>query len=63
MELAKPVTIGDNCWLGGHCTVVPGVAIGDNVVVGAGSVVTKDVPSNVVVAGTFMRSLIMPMFR
>ncbi|KAJ6635631.1 Maltose O-acetyltransferase [Pseudolycoriella hygida] len=50
-ELAKPVTIGNNCWLGGHCTIVPGVVIGDNVVVGAGSVVTKDVPSNVVVAG------------
>jgi len=50
-ELAKPVRIGDNCWLGGHCTIVPGVTIGDNVVVGAGSVVSKDVPSNVVVAG------------
>jgi len=50
-ELAKPVKIGNNCWLGGSCVICPGVTIGDNVVVGAGSVVVKDVPSNVVVAG------------
>lgn len=50
-ELAKPVKIGDNCWIGGHVTICPGVTIGDNVVIGAGSVVVKDVPSNVVVAG------------
>lgn len=50
-ELAKPVTIGDNVWIGGQSTICPGVTIGDNVVIGAGSVVTRDVPSNVVVAG------------
>lgn len=46
-----PVTIGDNVWFGGNCIVLPGVKIGNNVVVGAGSVVTKDIPDNAVVAG------------
>jgi maltose O-acetyltransferase len=50
-ELGKPVTIGDNVWLGGRCVIVPGVTIGDNVVVAAGAVVVKDVPPNVVVGG------------
>lgn len=47
----KAVTIGNNVWIGGHCTILPGVTVGDNAVVGAGSVVTKDVPANTVVAG------------
>lgn len=46
-----PVTIGRNCWLGANVVVLPGVTIGDNVVVGAGSVVTKDLPDNVVAVG------------
>ncbi len=46
-----PVIIGDNVWLGDHCMVLKGVTIGENSIVGAGAVVTKDVPSNVVVAG------------
>ncbi len=46
-----PVHIGRNCWLGAGVIVVPGVTIGDNVVIGAGSVVTKDIPSNVVAVG------------
>ncbi len=46
-----PVRIGRNCWLGAGVLVMPGVTIGDNVVVGAGSVVTKDIPSNVVAVG------------
>lgn len=50
-ELAQPVTIGNTVWIGGQTTICPGVTIGDNVVIGAGSVVVKDVPSNVVVAG------------
>ena len=50
-EYAKPVTIGDNVWIGGSATILPGVSIGDNVTIGAGSVVTKDVESNTVVAG------------
>ena len=49
LEAAKPITIGDNVWLGGGVIVCPGVTIGDNSVVGAGSVVTRDVPANVVV--------------
>lgn len=47
----EPITIGDNVWFGGHCSVLPGVTIGNNVIVGAGSVVTKDIPDNAVVAG------------
>lgn len=51
VEWAEPVKIGDNVWIGGCATILPGVTIGDNVVIGAGSVVTKDVPSDVAVAG------------
>lgn len=50
-EYGIDVTIGDNVWLEGNVAVVPGVTIGDNVVVGAGSVVTKDIPDGVVAAG------------
>ena len=50
-EWALPVTIGDNVWIGGSVTILPGVTIGSNVTVGAGSVVTKDVEPNTVVAG------------
>lgn len=48
---ADPVHIGDNCWIGANVTVCPGVSIGENTVIGAGSVVTKDIPANVVAAG------------
>lgn len=51
LESAKPITIGNNVWLGGGVIVCPGVTIGDNTVVGAGSVVTKDLPANVVAVG------------
>jgi len=50
-EWAEPVTIGNNVWIGGSVTILPGVHIGDNVTIGAGSVVTKDIPSDVVAAG------------
>lgn len=50
-ESAKAVTIGKNVWLGGACVILPGVWIGDNAVIGAGAVVTRDVPENTVVAG------------
>lgn len=50
-ELGKPITIGDNVWIGGSAVVVPGVTLGDNVVVAAGAVVTKSFPDNVVVGG------------
>lgn len=49
--IAKPVAIGDDVWIGGGCTILPGVTIGDNVVIAAGAVVTKDVPSNCVAGG------------
>jgi len=50
-ELAKPVRIGNNVWVGGQAIICPGVTIGDNSVIGAGSIVIRDVPANVVVAG------------
>ncbi|SCL65597.1 maltose O-acetyltransferase [Micromonospora eburnea] len=50
-EAAKPITIGDNAWLGGGAIVLAGVTIGENTVVGAGAVVTKDLPANVVAVG------------
>lgn len=50
-EFGKPIEIGDDCWLGGNVTVLPGVTIGRGSTVGAGSVVTKDVPPFHVVAG------------
>lgn len=51
VEWAEPVTIGSNVWIGGSVTILPGVTVGDNSVVGAGSVVTKDVEPYTVVAG------------
>jgi maltose O-acetyltransferase len=50
-EFAKPITIGDNVWIGGGAIINPGVTIGNNSVIGSGSVVTKDMPANVVAAG------------
>ena len=49
--IAKDVSIGKNCWIGEKCIILPGVSIGDNTIVGAGSVVTKSVPSNCIVVG------------
>lgn len=51
VEWAEPVTIGNNVWIGGNVTILPGVNIADNSVIGAGSVVTKDVAPYTVVAG------------
>ena len=51
LEYAKPIKVGNNVWIGGNVTVLPGVSIGDNVVIGAGSVVTKDISSNVIAVG------------
>lgn len=48
---AKPVTIGSRVWVGGGVNINPGVTIGDNAIIGSGSVVTKDVPPNVIAAG------------
>ena len=51
LQYNMPVHIGKNCWLGSGVLVMPGVTIGDNTVIGAGSVVTKDIPANVVAVG------------
>lgn len=51
LEYAKPIEIGNNVWIGGNAIVLPGVKIGDNSVIGAGSVVNKDIPSNCVAVG------------
>ena len=51
LQYNMPVRIGRNCWLGAGVIVMPGVTIGDNTVIGAGSVVTKDIPSGVVAVG------------
>jgi galactoside O-acetyltransferase len=51
LQFNMPVHIGRNCWLGAGVIVLPGVTIGDNTVIGAGSVVTKDIPANVIAVG------------
>ena len=51
LGIAKPVTIGNDVWIGGNVTILPGVTIGNNVVVAAGAVVAKDVPDHCVVGG------------
>lgn len=56
-EYAKPITIGDNCWIAGSVTICGGVTIGEGSVIGAGSVVTRDIPPNVVAAGSPCRVL------
>ncbi len=48
---AEPITIGNNVWIGGSCVILPGVTIGDGAVIGAGSVVTKDIAPNMVAVG------------
>ena len=50
-ESAKPVTIGDDCWIGGQVVICPGVTIGSGSVIGAGSVVTKDIPEDCLAVG------------
>lgn len=56
-ELAAPIRIGNNVWIGGGVIICPGVTIGDNTTIGAGSVVTKDIPANVVAVGNPCRVL------
>ena len=50
-ELGKPITVGEDCWIGGNVVILPGVKIGTGATIGAGSVVTRDVPPFHVVAG------------
>ncbi len=56
-QFNMPVHIGRNCWIGAGALIMPGVTIGDNTVIGAGSVVTKDIPANVVAVGNPCRVL------
>ncbi|MBU9744984.1 sugar O-acetyltransferase [Lachnospiraceae bacterium ASD3451] len=51
LEIAYPITVGNNVWIGANVSVLPGVTIGDNTIIGAGSVVTKDIPSGVIAVG------------
>lgn len=51
LEYARPITVGNNVWIGAGVTVLPGVTIGDNVTIGAGSVVNRDIPSGCVAVG------------
>lgn len=51
LEITKPIVVGDNVYIGLNCTILPGVNIGDNVIIGAGSLVTRDIPSGLVVGG------------
>ncbi|MDT0621958.1 sugar O-acetyltransferase [Croceitalea vernalis] len=51
LEFGKPITIGEDVWIGGNVTICPGVTIGDRTVIGAGSVITKDIPSDTFAAG------------
>jgi len=51
IEFSKPVTIGNDCWIGGNSIICPGVTIGNGCVIGAGSVVTKDIPDNSLAVG------------
>ena len=57
LQFNLPIRIGKNCWLGAGVIVMPGVTVGDNTVIGAGSVVTKDIPSGVVAVGNPCRVL------
>lgn len=51
LEIALPITIGNDVWIGANVSILPGVTIGNNVIIGAGSVVNKDIPDGVIVAG------------
>ena len=57
LQYNLPVHIGKNCWIGAGAILLPGVTIGDNTIIGAGSVVTKDIPDNVIAAGNPCRIL------
>lgn len=57
LEIALPITVGSHVWIGANVSVLPGITIGDNTIIGAGSVVTKDIPSGVVAVGNPCRVL------
>lgn len=57
LEFAHPINIGNNVWIGANCHILPNVTIGDNVVIGAGSLVTKDIPPNTLAYGSPCRPI------
>lgn len=57
LEYARPITVGDNVWIGAGVSVLPAVTIGDNCVIGAGSVVNRDIPANTLAAGNPCRPI------
>jgi maltose O-acetyltransferase len=57
LEFGKPVIIGDNVWIGGNAVINPGVKIGNNTIIGSGSIVTKNIPDNVIAVGNPCRVL------
>ena len=57
LEQARPITVGDNCWFGANVSVMPGITIGENCVISAGAVITKDMPANSVIVGVPARVL------
>ena len=57
VEFGLPIVIGNDVWIGGHAVINPGVTIGNNVIIGSGSVVTHDIPDNVIAAGNPARVL------
>lgn len=58
LEFGRPISIGDDCWIGGQAIIFPGVTIGHRCIIGAGSVVTKDVPDDSIVAGNPARVVV-----
>ncbi|MBF0119700.1 MAG: sugar O-acetyltransferase [Desulfobacterales bacterium] len=58
-EFAKPISIGNDCWIGGSVIITPGVTIGDRCILGAGTVVTKDVQSDTIVVGNPAKTMVM----
>ncbi|RED18557.1 sugar O-acetyltransferase [Pontivivens insulae] len=63
LEIGRPVSIGRNVWIGGHAIILPGVTIGNDAIIGAGSVVTHDVPAGATVAGNPARIIKFALYR